>query len=106
MINLFSRPTEKFNEEIVQNLLEYKNVRIEKIISDNNVSDWYDQDEDEYVCLLSGYAELEFLDDNDKIKTVKLNQGDAMLIKRHERHRVSKTTECNWICIFISDENF
>lgn len=106
MINIFERCKERFDEEIVENLLQYKNVRIEKIISDNHVSDWYDQGDDEYVCLLSGYAELEFLGKDNNIKTVALNPGDTLLIKKHERHRVSKTTQCNWLCIFIGENNF
>lgn len=104
--NIFERPNindlniDKF-EETVSVLYETKNlknrhVRIEKIISYYNSTDWYDQDEDEFVCLLSGTAELEF----EKGIVKELSQGDTIFIEKHKLHRVKSTTECNWLCIF------
>ena len=56
-MNVYDRPAERPPEEIVELLLKQKNVRIEKIVSDGHTSDWYDQEEDEWVCLLTGEAE-------------------------------------------------
>ena len=90
--NLFDRPTYKFENEIVNTLLNSTNIRIEKIISDGHTTGWYDQDQDEFVCLLTGYAELEILSDD----------GDLNILKKHTKHRVIKTTKCNWLCIFFN----
>lgn len=100
--NLFERPTYKFENEIVNTLLSGKNIRIEKIISDGHTTGWYDQDHDEFVCLLTGYAELEIFNDNGALNTIKLSQGDNILLKKHTKHRVTKTTKCNWLCIFFN----
>ena len=50
--NLFDRPTYKFENEIVNTLLNSTNIRIEKIISDGHTTGWYDQDQDEFVLSL------------------------------------------------------
>ena len=58
---------------------------------------WYDQTEDEWVQVTKGSAVLEF----EKSKT-KLNAGDNLYIKAHERHRIESTSsDCEWLCIFI-----
>ena len=100
--NLFDRPTYKFENEIVNTLLNSTIIRIEKIISDGHTTGWYDQDQDEFVCLLTGYAELEILSDDGDLNILKLSPGDNILIKKHTKHRVIKTTKCNWLCIFFN----
>lgn len=96
--NLFDRPAARQPDEIVNELLHHKNVRIEKIVSDGHTTGWYDQDEDEWVCLLTGEAELEF-----ENETVSLCAGEWLLIERHKRHRVTRTTQCVWLCVFIGE---
>ena len=96
-MNIYDLPKEKLSEELIEILLDDKNVRIEKIISDGHTSDWYDQSEDEWVCLLKGEADLEF---ENGIKT--LYQGDTIFIPCHHRHRVARTTACVWLCVFVS----
>jgi len=95
-MNLFDFPSEKFDEEIVKILHESKNFRIEKIMSDSQTTDWYDQEEAEWVCLLEGSAELEF-----ENRKKKLKKGDFILIPPHEKHRASKTKKCIWLCVFF-----
>ncbi len=97
-MNIFDIPKGNMPEELVETLLENRNVKIERIVSKNHTTDWYDQDEDEWLVLLDGDSEIEFKD-----KTIKLTTGDTMFIPKHEKHRVSKTTECVWLCIFIGD---
>jgi len=98
-MNIFDLPQLPLNEELTEILIESKNVRIERIISARQTSDWYDQLEAEFVALLQGNATLEFEDEG----FVELTKGDTVLIKPHERHRVVFTSAeppCVWLCIF------
>ena len=84
-------------DEIVDILKENENVRIERIISAGQVSDWMIQENKEYVLLLQGIAIIEFND-----KKVEMKAGDTLFIEKLERHRVSYTSEnpcCIWFCI-------
>jgi len=99
MMNIFNLPNLPLSEELVTLLAENGNARIERIISTGQTSDWYDQDETEFVILLEGNAAIEYASD----KSVALSKGDTLLIKPHERHRVSYTSTepaCVWLCIF------
>ena len=86
-------------EELTSVLAESEKVRIESIVSTGQVSDWYDQDETEFVALLEGNASIEYEDG----KTITISRGDTLVIKPHERHRVSYTSSeppCVWLCVF------
>jgi len=98
-MNIFDLPPISQHEELTTILAENGNVRIERIISAGQVSDWYDQSETEFVVLLEGSAVIEY----ERGKTVALSKGDTLLIKPHERHRVSYTSiepPCIWLCVF------
>ena len=98
-MNIFDLPTLPIPEELATILAESPNVRIERIISTGQVSEWYDQAETEFVALLQGNAVIEF----ENNKTVRLTKGDTLIIKPHERHRVSYTSSdppCIWLCVF------
>jgi predicted GIY-YIG superfamily endonuclease/quercetin dioxygenase-like cupin family protein len=95
-MNLFDFPEEEFENEITRIIHKSQNIRIEKIVSDGQTTDWYDQEEAEWVCLLEGRAELEF-----ENRKKRLKKGEAVLILPHERHRVSKTSRCIWLCVFF-----
>jgi len=98
-MNIFNLPAFPLSEELTTILLENSSVRIERIISTGQVSDWYDQNETEFVVLLEGSAIIEY----ENNKSVSLSKGDALLIKPHERHRVSFTSSdppCIWFCVF------
>lgn len=99
MNNLFDFPQKHFDEEIVKILHESKNFRIEKIMSDGQTTDWYDQEQAEWVCLLEGSAVLEFENRKQRLK-----KGESVLILPHERHRVAKTKQCIWLCVFFDFE--
>ena len=97
-MNIFDLPELALPEELTTVLAENGNVRIERIISSGQVSGWYDQSETEFVVLLEGNAVIEF--ENEKIT---MSKGDTILIKPHERHRVSFTSTeppCVWLCVF------
>jgi cupin 2 domain-containing protein len=97
-MNIFDLPELPLSEELTTILAENPNIRIERIISTGQASDWYNQDETEFVVLLQGNATIEF-----ESRTVKMSKGDTLLIQPHERHRVSYTSSephCVWLCVF------
>lgn len=77
-------------EELLTTLLESPGVRIEQIVSQGHSSPegfWYDQEQSEWVAVLTGAARLKFED-----RTVEMNPGDFVNIPAHTRHRVEWTT--------------
>jgi cupin 2 domain-containing protein len=90
MKNLFDAIPSELQEELIEVIAENGNTRIERIISHGHCSKegfWYDQDQDEFVLLLEGEAELEF-----ESKTIRLKKGDCLTIRAHQKHRVKWTT--------------
>lgn len=76
--------------------------RVERIVSSGFVSPpsfWYDQEEDEWVAVLSGEGTLEFEDGS----LEKLKEGDWIFLPAGLRHRVAFTTKeppCIWFAVF------
>lgn len=88
--NLFDDLPQHLPDELSQTLLEAANVRIERIISHGHASPaefWYDQDQHEFVVLLTGAARLTIEDE-----TVEMKPGSVIDIPAHRRHRVEWTT--------------
>ena len=122
-INIFNLKDLSVNEEIIKILFKNENVKIEKIISTGQTTDWQESNKNEFVILVQGNAEIEYYDnricEDKKFKTnenimknlnntndmkLQLGKGDIILIKKGERHRVSYTSKnpcCIWICIFF-----
>lgn len=104
-MNLFSEIPEQLPEELTEVLAESSSVRIERIVSDGQASPdgfWYDQDQDEWVLLLSGSATLEFED-----HVLVMKAGDQVLIPAHQRHRVGSTSPTEktiWLAVFYEDD--
>lgn len=101
--NLFrDLPTVPQPEEQVDRLTPPGPVRVERIVStgQNSPPDfWYDQDEDEWVVLLSGSARLEYADSRPQELTV----GDWVFLPAHCRHRVATTDPQQptvWLAVF------
>ena len=89
----------KNDSEIIENILSGKEFRIERIISTGQISDWFDQADNELVMLLQGSAKIEY--ETGLVRIV--IAGDYFVIKAHEKHKVSYTSEnppCIWLCIF------
>ncbi len=88
------------DKEIFQTIAKSESVRIERIISNGQMTAedfWYDQEEYEFVMLIEGKSILRF-----ENKTVELKNGDYVLIKPHEKHRVEYTSKpAVWLCIFF-----
>lgn len=98
-MNLYQLPPLPLAEELVTILTENESVRIERIVSCGQTSDWYDQSESEFVALLQGAAAIEYANGESKA----LAAGDTLLIPPHERHRVAHTSAeppCVWLCVF------
>ena len=115
-MNIFDLKDLSEKEEVVRILTENENVKIEKIISTGQTTDWQESDKNEFVILIQGNAEIEYFENNDYKKNIMKNQrntnnkklqlvrGDTVLINKGERHRVSYTSKepcCVWICIFF-----
>jgi cupin 2 domain-containing protein len=86
--NLFEDVPEKIPEEIFETLIETKSFRLERIISDGQLtpeSEWYDEDENEWVILLQGSAAL--LLEGDKAPII-LQPGDYLNLPAHRKHKV------------------
>lgn len=82
-MNIYEMPPLPLAEEVTTILTENENIRIEKIISTGQVSDWYNQDETEFVILLESNAVIEY----ENNKTVAISKGDTLRINPHERHK-------------------
>jgi cupin 2 domain-containing protein len=102
--NLFARlPCSGADEEITA-LLATPNVRIERIVSTGQASPpgfWYDQDESEWVVLLTGGAGLRF---DSETAVRELKPGDYLHIPAHARHRVEWTHPSEptvWLAVHI-----
>lgn len=85
--------------EVIENLFQCANVRIERIASHGHSSPesfWYDQAGDEWVMLVRGRATLEYEGKN----RVELACGDWLLIPKHVKHRVAAASEdALWLAI-------
>ena len=89
------------SDELVQTILTAGEMRIERIVSHGHASPegfWYDQDENEWVLLLSGAARLRIEGD----EPIELTAGAHVNIPAHRRHRVEWTTPAEatvWLAI-------
>jgi cupin 2 domain-containing protein len=92
--------------EVATVLLERPGLRVERIVSTGQSSApgfWYDQEEDEWVALLTGAARIDFEDGSN----AGLAPGDHVLIPAHRRHRVGWThpsLATIWLAVFVKPE--
>jgi cupin 2 domain-containing protein len=99
--NIFNDIPTPLPEELFTQLLENKNVRIERIVSDGQrtpAGKWYDQMQNEWVIVLQGEAVIEY----ETTETHNLGQGDFLFIPAHTAHRVawtSHTQQTIWLAI-------
>ena len=84
--------------ETFTTLLEHENIKINRIVSSNNIEvTEYTQEEDEWLVLLEGEATL-LLNDEKK----KLTKGDTIFIPSKVPHRVLSTQSGTvWLTIHI-----
>ena len=104
-MNLFENIPEELPKELINVLTENESVKIERIVSDGHGSPdgfWYDQDENEWVLLVSGSAVLS-IEKKAGIEKIELNPGDHLLLPAHQRHRVESTSQTEktiWLTVF------
>lgn len=102
MDNLLAGLPQALNEEVFEDIVSGQDVRIERILSHGQSSPesgWYDQDESEWVMVLSGFGVIEFEDG----RIVKLEQGDHVNIPAHCKHKVKQTAQDEitvWLAVF------
>ena len=102
--NLFAPLARTSTDEDITALLTTTNVRIERIVSTGQASPsgfWYDQDEAEWVVLLTGGAGLRF---DSETEVRELKPGDYLHIPAHTRHRVEWTHASEptvWLAVHI-----
>ena len=103
MNNLFSNLPTEISSELIDSLLEKPGIRIERIVSQGQVTaagEWYDQEENEWVIVLRGQARLR-LEGDDQMR--EMGPGDHLNIPAHQRHRVEWTDTDEptiWLAVF------
>ena len=102
LTNIFNNIPSDIPNEIFEDIIDTGKLRVERIVSKGHTSPetgWYDQTENEWVIVLSGYGVIEYIGG----ETVVLKQGDYLNIKAHEKHRVIETSSnvaTVWLAIF------
>ena len=101
--NIFRDSSTGLSGELVDTILRGGKIdRLERAISpeSGNPSRVYDQEEDEFVMVVRGYAEVEF-EENGRKEIKKMVDGDYTTIPAHLKHRVVKTDEgTTWLALF------
>lgn len=101
--NLYESTPDELQAELVDGLTGNSNCRIERIVSLGHKSPfgfWYDQEQEEFVVLLKGNAAIRF-ETGDRL--VVMEEGDYLVIKAHEKHRVEWTATgvaTIWLTVF------
>ena len=99
--NIFESIPDNLNEEIFENLVQSKDIKIERIISKGHTSPesgWHDQEQNEWVLILKGEAIISF----ETEKEIILRAGNYFNIPAHTKHKVSWTnpkTVTIWLAI-------
>ena len=99
--NIFEQIIVDKNEEKFFEIFKNETIKIEKIVSNGQISPenfWYEQEKSEFVLLLEGFAILEF-----ENRIVELKKGDCLNIEAYEKHRVKFTSldePTVWFAVF------
>ncbi len=96
LYNVFKNIKFSNDGEIEEKIYEDESLKIIRTMSLNQVTGFYDQEELEIVFLLRGKAQIEY----EYGRRLDLREGDSLVIKPHEVHRVSWQEEAVWLCIF------
>lgn len=98
--NIWDLPNLPMPEELVNNLFTQGNIRVERIISTGQTSDWLKQQEAEWVVLLAGAAIIEYQDG----RLLELQAGDWVYLAPQVVHRVAYTSS-EPACVWRLDSN-
>lgn len=105
VINIHQGLPDELPAELTEEILASPGLRIERIVSRGHRSPdsfWYEQEENEWVLVLSGRARLEI--EGDTTETA-LGPGDHLLIPAGKKHRVAWTDPREhtvWLAVFFS----
>lgn len=100
--SLFSNIPNTLPEEVMEDLVNTSQIRIERILSHGQSSPdegWYEQEEHEWVLVVQGKAVLAYDDDTE----LRLSAGDYVNIPAGVKHRVAWTDPEQvtiWLAIF------
>ncbi|WP_064607307.1 cupin domain-containing protein [Streptobacillus moniliformis] len=84
--------------ELVEVLMDDK-IKVERITSNSNVTDFMISDLDEYVYILEGCSKLLVGE-----KEIFLNKDTGFFIPKNTEHKVTYTSsDCKWLCIFLKE---
>lgn len=103
--NLLSALPPEATDEIVDVLVSAEGMRLERIVSHGHASPedfWYDQEEAEWILVLTGRARLRIEGDIDDLELV---PGDSLYLPRHCRHRITWTHPDQptvWLALFMA----
>lgn len=84
-------PARPLPDEICDLLVERPGLRLERIVSTGQATpegQWYDQEDDEWVLVVSGAARLRIEGES---ADRELGEGDWIMLPAHCRHRVTWT---------------
>ena len=96
LYNIFKNIKFSRDGEIEEKIYEDEGIKVIRTMSLDQVTGFYDQDELEIVFLLRGKAQIEYEDG----RKLDLREGDSLVIRPHEIHRVSWQERAVWLCIF------
>ncbi len=100
--NIFTDIPKELKEELFEEIISNKNVKIERIVSEGHTSPkegWYESKQNEWVMILQGEAILSFED----AENVELKNGDYFNISALTKHKVSHTSKEQktiWLAIY------
>lgn len=94
--NIFDKLEFSEDREIEEIIFENEKIKMIRISSLNQVTDFYDQDQLEIVKIVRGRATLEI-----EGELVNLKEGDILPIHPHQVHRVISQDKTVWLCIFV-----
>lgn len=96
LYNIFKNIRFSSEDEIEEKIYEDDGIKVIRTLSLDQVTGFYDQDELEIVFLLKGKAQIEYEDGS----RLDLREGDSLVIRPHEIHRVFWQERAVWLCIF------
>lgn len=101
-LNLLENLPDATKGEIFEPIFQRESLLVERIVSHGQSTpdgQWYDQEQDEWILLLKGNAELLVEGDD---RPTPLAPGDSMLLPARCRHRVVSTAnDCDTVWLAV-----
>jgi cupin 2 domain-containing protein len=100
--NIFKEIPDSLKEELFEDIISTKYIKIERIVSDGHSSPkegWYESEQNEWVIVLEGNATLAL----ESGENIILKRGDYYNITAFSKHKVSHTSKNEktiWLAIY------